>query len=105
MVTDAQIAAWNKLTKRQRDCIEALRRGHYTNKAIARAVGVDVYTVADHFARARAILGVNSRIGLALIAERMHHLEVARDRGATLRCPRCLSSLAGSAERQTENSR
>jgi len=102
MVTDTQLAAWSKLTKRQRDCIEALRRGHYSNKAIARAVGVDVYTVADHFAKARAILGVNSRIGLALIAERIHHLQVVRDRDATLRCARCLSPLTASTEHHTE---
>jgi len=103
VVTDIQLAAWNKLTKRQRECIEALRRGQYSNKAIARSVGVDFYTVADYFANARAILGVNSRIGLALIAERIDHLRAVRDRDATLRCARCLSSLAASAERHTEN--
>jgi DNA-binding CsgD family transcriptional regulator len=103
MVTDTQLAAWDKLTRRQRDCIEALRRGHYSNKAIARVVGVDVYTVADHFGKARAILGVNSRIGLALIAERVHHLQVVRDRDARLRCASCLAPLSASAERETEN--
>ena len=79
MVTDAQLAAWKRLTKRQRDCIEALRAGLYTNKGIARALGLDVYTVADHFAKARSTLGVHSRIGLALIAERIHHLQAIRD--------------------------
>jgi len=38
MLTDAQLAAWKKLTKRQRECVEALRDGHCTNKHIARAL-------------------------------------------------------------------
>jgi len=81
MLTDAQIAAWKKLTKRQRECVEALRSGYYSNKSIARALGLEPYTVAEHFAGARAVLGVRSRIELALIAERIHHLEMSRDSG------------------------
>jgi DNA-binding CsgD family transcriptional regulator len=80
-LTDAQIAAWKKLTKRQRQCVEALRNGYYYNKTIARVLGLEPYTVAEHFAGARAILGVRSRIELALIAERIHHLEMTRERG------------------------
>jgi len=72
MLTEAQIAAWKKLTKRQRDCLEALRAGHSTNKSIARALNVDPETVAEYLAGARAALGVRHRVELALIAERIH---------------------------------
>jgi DNA-binding CsgD family transcriptional regulator len=72
MLTDAHIKGWARLTPRQRQCIEALRAGHCTDKAVARAVGLQVHTVMEYLAGARSLLGVHHRIELALIAERMH---------------------------------
>jgi len=71
-LTKAQIEAWGKLTKRQRACIDAMLAGHYSDKAIARAVGLQVNTVMDHLKQARAKLGVVGRIELVLTAERLH---------------------------------
>jgi len=75
VLTDAQIKAWAALTPRQRQCIDAMRLGHCTNKEIARAVGLQPDTVDEHLTVARRVLGVRHRMELALIAERIHARE------------------------------
>ena len=72
MLTDSQLHGWTRLTPRQRQCVEALRTGYCSDKAVARKMGVEVNTVSEHLAQARAILGVHHRVELALIAERIH---------------------------------
>jgi DNA-binding CsgD family transcriptional regulator len=81
MLTDAQIKAWARLTRRQRQCIDAMRAGHCTNKAIARVVGLQPNTVHEYLTSARLALGVRHRVELALIAERMHVREQLLARG------------------------
>ena len=67
-LSNEQIKAWAKLTKRERACIDAMLSGHYSDKAIARVVGLQAYTVADYLKQARSKLGITSRTGLALTA-------------------------------------
>src|SRR5690349_24616126 len=67
-LSDRQIKAWAKLTKRQRACIDAILRGHFSDKAIAQVLGLKAYTVADHLKQARWKLGLRSRTALALTA-------------------------------------
>ena len=68
-LTRSQIEAWTNLPKRQRACIEAMLAGHYSDKAIARVIGLSAATVAEHLKAARAKLGVTSRIALVLTAQ------------------------------------
>ena len=79
MLTNAEIEGWAHLSPRQRDCLEALRSGHCTDKQIARAVGLEVWTVMEYMARARHLLGAHHRVQLALIAERMRMRNRSQD--------------------------
>jgi len=84
MLTNAEIEGWAHLSPRQRDCLEALRSGHCTDKQIARAVGLEVWTVMEYMARARHLLGAHHRVQLALIAERMRMRNQPHDSGEVL---------------------